>query len=278
MRAELRTPPSRPGRWASRSPTPPRTPTVRASRWPADGRRRTSSSPCARRPAAPGTTLEGIVPGSRSLDQFADDEIELLGRMSAAANRPMNWNVLTVDAREPTVCTSQRQRSTAGRIGGRVVALTMPVRSSSRSAGCGGPGWQAVLGVAEQRVDRLRGPRYPACACSNCRSRLGATTSSATPTRRPTRASSRVALADIASERGQRQLRTLLDIVTADEADPVSWPTPQDDDEESWRTRGPAAEFPARRIRHDSSSSSCGVGHSTVRSRRRSTMSSRVPK
>ncbi|MFM1752883.1 MAG: hypothetical protein RL119_1845, partial [Actinomycetota bacterium] len=46
-----------------------------------------------------GTTLEGIVPGC--LDRFADDEIELLGRMSAAANRPMNWNVLTVDSREP---------------------------------------------------------------------------------------------------------------------------------------------------------------------------------
>ena len=38
----------------------------------------TSSSPCARRPAQhPGTTLEGIVPGC--LDQFSDDEIELLG-------------------------------------------------------------------------------------------------------------------------------------------------------------------------------------------------------
>ncbi|MEY3034198.1 MAG: hypothetical protein RLZ86_820, partial [Actinomycetota bacterium] len=46
-----------------------------------------------------GTTLEGIVPGC--LDRFEDDEIELLGRMSAAANRPMNWNVLTVDSREP---------------------------------------------------------------------------------------------------------------------------------------------------------------------------------
>ena len=49
--------------------------------------------------AHPGTTLEGIVQGC--LDQFSDDEIELLGSVSAAANRPLNWNVLTVDAREP---------------------------------------------------------------------------------------------------------------------------------------------------------------------------------
>src|SRR5204862_929526 len=47
----------------------------------------------------PGTTLEGIVQGC--LDQFSDEEIELLSQVSAAADRPLNWNVLTVDAREP---------------------------------------------------------------------------------------------------------------------------------------------------------------------------------
>ena len=74
-----------------------------------------------------GTTLEGIVPGC--LDRFADDEIELLGLMSAAANRPMNWNVLTVDSREAD--RVPRQISAYDRsieLGGKVVALTVPVQ------------------------------------------------------------------------------------------------------------------------------------------------------
>src|SRR5680860_560946 len=46
-----------------------------------------------------GTTLEGVVDGC--LDQFSDDDIDLLVAMSVAARRPINWNVLTVDSREP---------------------------------------------------------------------------------------------------------------------------------------------------------------------------------
>src|SRR6478735_1790979 len=66
-----------------------------------------------------GTTLEGIVAGC--LDRFADDEIELLGDLSAAANRPLNWNVLTVDAREPDRAPRQlsaydRSREKGGRV------------------------------------------------------------------------------------------------------------------------------------------------------------------
>ncbi|MGA1156491.1 MAG: amidohydrolase family protein, partial [Ilumatobacteraceae bacterium] len=68
-----------------------------------------------------GTTLEGIVPGC--LDRFEDDEIELLGRMSAAANRPMNWNVLTVDSREPDRVPRQISAfDRAAELGGKVVA------------------------------------------------------------------------------------------------------------------------------------------------------------
>src|SRR5690606_29932743 len=48
----------------------------------------------------PGTTLEGMTDGC--LDKFSDDEIELFADMSASARRPLNWNVLTIDSREPT--------------------------------------------------------------------------------------------------------------------------------------------------------------------------------
>src|SRR5437660_49595 len=46
-----------------------------------------------------GTLLEGIVQGC--LDTFSGDEIELLADMSAAAGRPLNWNVLTIDGGTP---------------------------------------------------------------------------------------------------------------------------------------------------------------------------------
>ena len=52
-----------------------------------------------------GTTLEGIIDGC--LDQFSDAEIDLFARMSAAAARPLNWNVLTVDSRVPERVTRQ---------------------------------------------------------------------------------------------------------------------------------------------------------------------------
>ena len=46
-----------------------------------------------------GTTLEAITDGC--LDTFSDDEIELFTAMSVAAQRPLNWNVLTVDSQVP---------------------------------------------------------------------------------------------------------------------------------------------------------------------------------
>ena len=114
--------------------------------------------------AHPGTTLEGIVQGC--LDQFSDDEIELLGQVSAAANRPLNWNVLTVDAREPDRVPRQLSAGDRAReLGGRLVALTMPVQvpmNMSFLNFCGIwliPGWSDVLSVpVPERIERLQDP------------------------------------------------------------------------------------------------------------------------
>src|SRR5690348_16130756 len=46
-----------------------------------------------------GTQIEAIVAGC--LVQFSDAEIDLFVEMSATAGRPLNWNVLTVDAAVP---------------------------------------------------------------------------------------------------------------------------------------------------------------------------------
>ena len=115
-----------------------------------------------------GTTLEGIVAGC--LDRFADDEIELLGDLSAAANRPLNWNVLTVDSREADRVPRQLSAYDSARAkGGRVVALTMPVlvpMNMSFLTFCGIwllPGWQEALSVpVAERIARLQDPEVRA--------------------------------------------------------------------------------------------------------------------
>ena len=199
-----------------------------------------------------GTTLEGIVPGC--LDRFADDEIELLGLMSAAANRPMNWNVLTVDSREAD--RVPRQISAYDRsieLGGKVVALTMPVQvpmNMSFSSFCGLwllPGWQQILGVpVAERIQRLQDPDIRVRMLENSLSQaagvfrrladwgdyvIGDTYSAANEGLK-----GRV-VRDVANERGMSSFGTLLDIVIADELKTILWPTPQDDDAESWRMR-----------------------------------------
>ena len=199
-----------------------------------------------------GTTLEGIVPGC--LDRFADDEIELLAQMSAAANRPMNWNVLTVDAREPDrVPRQMRAFDRAAEIGGRVVALTMPVQvpmNMSLLTFCGLwliPGWQSVLGApVPERIERLLDGDTRVRLLENSKSPeagvfrrladwgdyvVGDTYAAANEGLK-----GRV-VRDIAAERGRSCFGTFLDISIADDLRTVWWPTPQDDDAESWRMR-----------------------------------------
>ncbi|MEO6123606.1 MAG: amidohydrolase family protein [Ilumatobacteraceae bacterium] len=199
-----------------------------------------------------GTTLEGIVPGC--LDQFNDDEIELLGRMSAAANRPMNWNVLTVDSRVPERVPRQIQASVrAAELGGKVVALTMPVQvpmNMSFLTFCGLwliPGWQQVLGVSvPERIERLRDAdtrvlllelsQSPAAGVFRRLADWGEYVIGDTYSAANEGLKGRI-VKDVAAERGRSNFGTLLDIVVEDECRTVLWPTPQDDDAESWRMR-----------------------------------------
>jgi N-acyl-D-aspartate/D-glutamate deacylase len=200
----------------------------------------------------PGTTLEGIVPGC--LDRFSDDEIELLGQMSAAANRPMNWNVLTVDSREPDRVPRQVQaHDRAVELGGRVIALTMPVQvpmNMSFNTFCGLwllPGWQDVLGVpVAERIERLRDPdtrlrllelgHSPEAGVFRRLADWGDYVIGDTFAPANAGLKGRI-VRDIAAERGQSCFGTLLDIVIADELRTILWPIPQDGDPESWRMR-----------------------------------------
>ncbi len=203
---------------------------------------------CAEAGRHEGTTLEGIVPGC--LDRFADDEIELLAELSAAANRPAELERAhhRQPRGRPRAPPAARPPTAAAEQGGRVVALTMPVlvpMNMNFLTFCGIwllPGWEDILRVPGRGAHRAaEGPRGAAPGCSRRptptrpastgASPTGRTTSSATPSPRPTQGLSNRTVKDIAAERGTEPFDTLLDIVVADDLRTVLWPAPQDKDD-----------------------------------------------
>jgi N-acyl-D-aspartate/D-glutamate deacylase len=200
----------------------------------------------------PGTTLEAMTDGC--LDQFSDEEIELFSDMTATAKRPLNWNVLTIDSREPTRIPRQLSASdVAAAKGGRIVALTLPVQvpmNMSFLNHCGLfliPGWKDVLGLpVPERMAELVKPevqeRMQAQAASpeaGVFKRLadfenyliGDTYSAENEGLKGRR------VGDLAAERGQGAFETLIDVVVADELRTVLWPIPPDGDDASWELR-----------------------------------------
>jgi N-acyl-D-aspartate/D-glutamate deacylase len=218
---------------------------------------------CAEVGRHPGTTLEAIVPGC--LDQFADDEIDLLARMSATANRPLNWNVLTVDAAVPARVPRQLGAGdAAAAAGGRVVALTMPVlvpMNMSFATFCGLwllPEWQSVLGCpVPERIAKLQDPAVRRWLVERSHSPeagvfrrladwdryvIGDTYAPANQAAR-----GRV-VGELAAERGQDPFDTLIDIVIGDDLRTILWPMPADNDPASWELRRQVWEDPRAMI------------------------------
>jgi N-acyl-D-aspartate/D-glutamate deacylase len=201
----------------------------------------------------PGTTLEGIFDGAS--DGFDERELELLPEMSVRANRPLNWNLLVVDAKDPGridrhLAVSHRARE----VGGRVVALTMPVivpMNMSFLNYCAlnlMPGWGPILGApVAERMEKLRDlpTRRMMVARANSdeagmfrrladfpRYVISETFSAANQD-----LAGRV-VRDIAAERGDEDpFDTLVDIVLADELRTVLWPSAPDDDDAHWSLR-----------------------------------------
>ncbi|RCG28040.1 D-aminoacylase [Streptomyces diacarni] len=199
-----------------------------------------------------GTQIEAIVAGC--LDMFSDDEIELFARMSAAAGRPLNWNVLTIDAAVPDRVPRQLAAGARAREqGGRVVALTMPIltpMNMSLGTFCALnliPGWGEILSLpVPERIARLRDADVRAEMLRRAQSKeagvflrlthfdryvIGDTYSAANEG-----LSGRV-VADIAAERGQDPFSCLVDICAEDELRTVLWPMPTDNDPASWELR-----------------------------------------
>lgn len=200
----------------------------------------------------PGTTLEAMTDGC--LDQFSDDEIELFTDMSATAKRTLNWNVLTIDSREPDRIPRQLSAGDlAKQKGGRVVALTLPVQvpmNMSFLNHCGLfliPGWKDVLGLpVPERIAKLQDPEVQATMLAQSAAPeagvfkrladfenyiIGDTYSEANEGLKGRR------VGDLAAERGTDAFATLIDIVVADDLRTILWPIPPDGDDASWELR-----------------------------------------
>jgi N-acyl-D-aspartate/D-glutamate deacylase len=110
----------------------------------------------------PGTTLEFIP----AVGTFGDDAFELMAAMSRAANRPLNWNVLTVFAKNAEYVEHQLSGSDyAAAHGGRVVALTLPDTLRTRLNFRSGfvldilPGWDKLMALPDgEKLAMLRDP------------------------------------------------------------------------------------------------------------------------
>jgi N-acyl-D-aspartate/D-glutamate deacylase len=206
-----------------------------------------------------GTTLEYVTDGC--LRGFTDAEVELMAEMTLAGRRPLNWNVLTIDSKEPqryhdqvAACENARER------GGTVVALTMPILVEMNMSFLNYcalfmmPGWSDVMNLpVPERIAKLRDPEVREWMDERARSpeagvfsrlaswgryMIGDTFSAANEGLKGK------VVGDLAKESGQTTFDTLIDVVIADDLRTVLWPLPSDSDTESWKMRAEAWDHP----------------------------------
>jgi N-acyl-D-aspartate/D-glutamate deacylase len=197
-----------------------------------------------------GTMLEIVPPPGR----FADDQIELMTAMSAAADRPINWNLLNVSKAIWDDCVQRLAASDhAARHGARILALALPIANAMRLNFVSGFLFD-VLPVFTQLFECEPAQRLQILASPQARALLRG--AAATPQGRAlyyltdwggltigqTFAPANAAcdgrmVGDIAVERQQDPFDTLLDIVVADELRTVIVTPMRGDDPESWELR-----------------------------------------
>src|SRR5690606_20334906 len=185
----------------------------------------------------------------------------LLATMSARADRPVNWNVLVVDAHDPARIQRHLAASEYARQHGpRVVTLTMPVTvpmNMSFLTYCAlnlMPGWGPILNApVPERIERLRDHDTRRMMESRADSDeagmfrrladfggyvIGDTFSDANAG-----LGGRM-VRDIAAERNADAFDTLVDIVIADDLRTILWPSAPDDDDAHWALRAALWEHP----------------------------------
>jgi N-acyl-D-aspartate/D-glutamate deacylase len=199
-----------------------------------------------------GTTLEYVTDGC--LRGFRPDEVELMGDMTLAARRPLNWNVLTIDSKEPERYREQLAANEAAAArGGRSVALTMPVLVEMNMSFLNYcalfmlPDWSEIMSLpVPERMAKLRDPAVRKHMVERAASpdagvfarltdwgryMVGDTYSAANEGLKNRR------IEDLAQERGQDAFDALVDVVLEDDLRTILWPLPSDSDPGSWELR-----------------------------------------
>ena len=207
-----------------------------------------------------GTTLEFASDGC--LDGFSEDEVAFMIKFSQAGNRPLNWNVLTIDSHAPDRYQNQLAAMDAcAEAGAKVVALTMPVivgMNMSFSTYCAlnmMPDWGPILGLPmPERIEKLKDPETRSFMESRAASPdagvFGRLTGWDTYVIGDTFAAENEGLSgrrvgEIAAERGVTPFNALLDIVIADRLQTILWPGATDNDAASWELRRQAWDHPS---------------------------------
>jgi N-acyl-D-aspartate/D-glutamate deacylase len=198
----------------------------------------------------PGTTLEFLP----TVGPFDEEVMALVTDMSAAANRPLNWNVLVPSRFFPEGHESQLAAGDyAAARGGRVVALTMPQPMSLRINLASGfifdalPGWAPVIALShEEKKKALADPavrrRLDEGAHSEAAGALRAIAvwenMAVDEIFEPSLAKYRGRkLGEIAAERGVEPFDALCDIALEDDLRTSFMPFIPGDDDESWSLR-----------------------------------------
>ena len=196
----------------------------------------------------PGTTLE-FIPCVGLFEDFAP---ELMTRMSLAANRPVNWNVLFVGKGSEAMTEHNLAASTyASEHGARVLALTMPASPSPRICFESGflldtiPGWEkpmalphaekkAMLASADGRAMLRDAALQPSTGFKVSNWGMYVINETFAPENKQWEGKP---VGAIAKERGVDEFDALCDIVVADDLmTGFGFPTRPDDDE-TWQAR-----------------------------------------
>jgi len=197
----------------------------------------------------PGTTLEFIP----AIGQFSQEVFELMGDMSAAADRPLNWNLLQVYAQNWDMVQHQLSGfDVAAQRGGHVLALTLPDTFRMRLNFKSGfildilAGWDRLMALPDaEKLSMLKDPagraemdRLAQSTPGNARNvanwaayvLLQTFTSKWKPFEGRT-------IGDIASERGVSPFEALCDIVVDDNLLTVMTNVDKGQDDDTWKRR-----------------------------------------
>ncbi|MGE0881162.1 MAG: amidohydrolase family protein [Acidimicrobiia bacterium] len=196
-----------------------------------------------------GTSLELITQGC--LNRFSDEEVELMAQMSGRAHRPLNWNVLGVSVEDPEKIPHQLRPSVRAReLGGRVVALSMPIFADNNMSFltfCAMwliPGWRDVLAVdVDEKIRRLQDPAVRAHLVDLAKGQplgrfanfneyiIGDVYCEENEKYRNRR------VGDIAAEQNRDPFEMIVEIVVADRLKTVLWPIPGANTDADWQLR-----------------------------------------